>query len=86
MGSQFNSSTKFAGFLSIAFRPRCSQDSPAKCHDSPHYFVGGFEDSKDLPGSQRDDSIRRDVDVLYQIGVQNERHAIQAREADHGTY
>ena len=47
-------------------------------------FVERFADDDSLVVGQRDVGIGPRFDVANQVGVENEHHAIQTREFDHG--
>jgi hypothetical protein len=50
---------------------------PAEFHYALNHFLGTLADSQDLPGGQGDNRVRRDFDMLDQVGVQHHRHVIE---------
>src|ERR1035437_8274216 len=52
------------------------EHSPPELHDALHYFIGGLAHAQNLAGCQRDYGVRRHVDVLNQIRVQDHWRAV----------
>src|SRR5207302_9518073 len=60
-----------------------SMDRPAKLHHSLDNFIRGFQYDKFLPVDEADDRVRSRLDMLDQVRVDHQRHAIDARQLNH---
>jgi hypothetical protein len=55
----------------------------AELHNPPYQLIGSFADAQDLAISQGNYGIRRNPNVLNEIGVEDQLDSIQSRDADH---
>src|ERR1035438_1609559 len=59
------------------------EHAPPELHDALHHCIGGLANAENLSGGQRDHGVRRDIDVLDQIRVEDHGREVQAGQPDH---
>src|SRR5271165_1206258 len=60
-----------------------AHDGAAKLQDAVDHLSGGFTHHELLAVEQRDDRVRRLLDVLNKVGVERQAGIVQAGELDH---
>jgi hypothetical protein len=87
----FRGSVLLALVCSAIFTPRRNEtqhtrrlvNCPAKFDHSLNHFIRGFQHNEFLSAGEADDGVRRRLDMLDEIRVQDQSHMVDSSQMDH---